>query len=88
MACKATRKTTVIEVTPTAKVNVSREITETEGTSANEDVLPQGDHREVETLLVQYRTADSDDDKTRPMQQIFHPACRGSTRSETSGVGS
>lgn len=88
MPCKATRKTTVIKVTPTAKVKVSREITETEGASANEDVLPQGDHREVESLLVQYRTADSDDDKTRPMQQILHPACRGSTRNGTSGAGS
>ena len=76
MACKATRKTTVIEVTPTAKVNVSGEITETEGTSANEDVLPQGDHREVQTLLVQYRTADSDDDKTRPMQPSRRLAAR------------
>lgn len=88
MPCKATHKTTVIKVTPTEKVQVSREITEAEGTSANEDVVPQGDHREVETLLVQYRTADSDDDETRPMQQILHPACRGSTRNETSGAGS
>lgn len=53
MPCKATRKTTVIKVTPTAKMKVSREIAETEGASANEDALPQGDHREVQTLLVQ-----------------------------------
>jgi hypothetical protein len=87
MPCKATCKTTVNKVTPTAKMKVSREITETEGASANKDALPQSDHREVETLLAQYRTADSDDE-TRPMQRIFHPACRESTRNETSGAGS
>lgn len=76
MACKATRKTTVIEVMPTSKVNVSGEITEAERASANEDVPPQGDHRKVETLLAQYRTADSDDDKTRPMQPARRLAAR------------
>lgn len=87
MPDKATHKATVIKVTPAAKMKVPGEINEWEGASANEDILPQGDHHEVETLLVECRTADSDDD-TRPMRQIRHPACRGSTRNETSGTGS